>query len=74
MQYTYSIILMIEFFFLATPVPMISSIEFQIPSISVNESDGSVIVNLIRTGNLSDNITVCIDVTMVVDPDIIQRT
>ena len=73
MQYTYGIILMIGFFFLATPFPMTSSIEFQIPSISVNESDGSVIVNLISTGNLSDNITVCIDVTMVVDPNIIQR-
>ena len=49
------------------------SIEFQVPSISVNKSDGSVIVNLIRTGNHSDNITVCIAVTMVVDPNIIQR-
>ena len=43
------------------------------PNISVNESDGSVIVNLIRTGNHSDNITVCIDVTTVVDPAIAQR-
>ena len=49
------------------------SIEFQIPSVSVNESDGSVIVELVRTGNHTDNITVCINVTMIVDPAIVQR-
>ena len=52
---------------------MISSVEFQIQSTSVNEMDGSVIVDLIRTGNHSDNITVCIDIAMTVNPAIIQR-
>ena len=56
----------------ATVVPMIS-IEFQITSINVNESDGSVIINLLRTGNYSDNFTVCINITMIVDPAIAQR-
>ena len=49
------------------------SIEFQIPSVRVNESDGSVIVDLVRTGNHSNNFTVCINVTMIVDPAIAQR-
>ena len=56
----------------ATVVPMVS-VEFQIPSVSVNESDGSVIVELVRTGNHTDNITVCINVTIIVDPAIVQR-
>ena len=52
---------------------MISTVQFQVPSINVNESDGSVIVNLVRMGNNSDNITVCIAVTMVVEPAIARR-
>ena len=51
------------------------TIEFETASVTVNESDGSVTVNLVRrTGTLSDNITVCINITMIVDPAIIQRT
>ena len=51
------------------------TIEFETASVTVNESDGSVTVNLVRrTGTFSDNITVCINITMVVDPAIIQRT
>ena len=41
---------------------------------SVDEGNGTVTVNLARrTGTLSDSITVCINVTMLVDPAIIQR-
>jgi len=61
------------FTLIVTPAPIISTVQFQIPSINVNESDGSVIVNLVRAGNNSDNITVCIAVTMVVEPAISQR-
>ena len=50
------------------------SVEFQISSVSVNESDGTVIIDLVRTGNHSNNFTVCINVTMIVDPAIAQRT
>ena len=53
--------------------PMMVTIEFKPPSVTVNESDGSVTVNLLRTGNNSDNFTVCINVTMIVDPAIAQR-
>jgi len=52
---------------------MISIVQFQIPSINVNESNESVIVNLVRAGNNSDNITVCIAITVVVEPAIAQR-
>ena len=41
---------------------------------SVGEGNGTVTVNLARrTGTLTDNITVFINVTMLVDPAIIQR-
>ena len=41
---------------------------------TVDEGNGTVTVNLARrTGILSDNITVCINVTMLIDPAIIQR-
>ena len=48
-------------------------IEFETASVIVNENDGSVTVNLVRTGNQSDDISVCINVIMNVDPDIAQR-
>ena len=67
--------MLVEFLhlYVATPAPMISTVQFQIPNINVSESDGSVIVNLIRAGNNSDNITVCIAVTMVVEPAMARR-
>ena len=52
---------------------MVVTIEFQPPFPTVNESDGSVTVNLLRTGNHSDNFTVFINVTMTVDPAIALR-
>ena len=42
--------------------------------IPLSESNGIVTINLVRTGDLPDNITVCIRVTMLVDPAIVQRT
>ena len=41
--------------------------------ISVSEDNGTVTVNLIKTGDLSENITVCIRVTMLVDLAMVQR-
>ena len=52
---------------------MMVTIEFKPPSVTVSESDGSVMVNLSRTGSHSDNFTVCINITMIVDPAIAQR-
>ena len=52
--------------------PMVT-IQFEIGSVTVNESDGSVTINLVRMGNPTDNISVCISVMMIVDPAIIQR-
>ena len=52
---------------------MMVTIEFKPPSVTVNESDGFVTVNLLRIGNHSDNFTVCINITMIVDPAIAQR-
>ena len=49
------------------------TIQFDIGSSTVNESDGSVTINLVRMGNLTDNISVCIGITMIVDPAIVQR-
>ena len=50
------------------------TIEFDAATAIVNESDGSVTINLVRrTGTLSDNITVYIDIIMVMDSAIIQR-
>jgi len=51
---------------------MTSSIEFQIPNSTINESDGSVIINLVRTGNHSISITVYIAITMDEDPAVSQ--
>ena len=51
--------------------PMVT-IQFDIGSNTVNESDGSVTINLVRMGNHSDNITVCIGIVMIMDPAIVQ--
>ena len=48
------------------------TIQFDIGNSTVNESDGSVTVNLVRMGNLSDNITVGISIIMILDPGIVQ--
>ena len=48
------------------------TIEFEARNVSVIESDGSVTVNLVRTGNHSNNITVCINVIRVENPAIIE--
>ena len=40
---------------------------------TVNEDNRSVTFNLVRTGDLSENVTLCIRVTMIVNPAIIQR-
>ena len=53
---------------------LVVTIEFKTVSVSVNESNGAITINLVRrTETLSDNITVCINVTMIMDPAIIQR-
>ena len=57
----------------ATVVPMVT-IQFDIDTSTVNESDGSITINLVRMGNHSDNITVCIGIVMIVDPAIVQCT
>ena len=59
--------------FTATVAPMVT-IQFDIGSSTVNESDGSVTINLVRMGDLTDNISVCIGIIMIVDPGIVQRT
>ena len=53
--------------------PMVT-IQFDIGSNTVNESDGSVTINLVRMGNHSDNISVCIGIVMIMDPAIVQCT
>ena len=48
-------------------------IQFEATTAIVNENDGTVTVNLLRkTGTLSNNITLCIDIAMSLDPDISQ--
>ena len=49
------------------------TIQFDIGTSTVNESDGSMIINLVRMENLTDNISVCIGIIMIVDPAIVQR-
>ena len=49
------------------------TIQFEIGSVSVNESDDSVNVNLVRMGDQSDNISVYISVMTIMDPAIVQR-
>ena len=48
------------------------TLQFDIGTSTVNESDGSVTINLVRMGNHADNITVCIGIVMIVDPAIVQ--
>ena len=57
--------------YLSTVAP---TIEFEARNVSVIESDGSVTVNLVRTGNHSNNITVCIIVIRVENPAIVECT
>ena len=50
------------------------TIEFGARTFTTDEDNGTVTVNLARrTGTLSDNITVCINVTMIMDSAVIQR-
>ena len=73
MLYKRSLMVLFDFTFVCLVIPPMVTIEFETASVDVNESDGSVTVNLVRrTGTLSDNITVCIGITTVVDPAIIQ--
>ena len=53
---------------------MIVTVEFKSPSVTVNESDGSVTVELLRTGNNSDSFNVCISVMMNAESAIVERT
>ena len=53
--------------------PLVASIEFSTVMTSVSEDNGTITVNLVRTGDLSENITLCLRITMVVDPAIVQR-
>ena len=53
--------------------PLVATIEFNTVVTSLSEGNEIVTVNLIRTGDLSKITTVCIRVTMLVDPAIIQR-
>ena len=55
--------------FLPTVAPVI---EFEAGNVSAGESDGSVTVNLVKTGNHSNNITVCIDVIRDENPAIVE--
>ena len=48
------------------------TIQFDIGSSTVNENNGSVTINLVRMGDLTDNISVCIGIIMIVDPAIVQ--
>ena len=48
------------------------TIQFDMGINTVNESDGSVTINLVRMGDLTDNISVSIGITMIMDPAIIQ--
>ena len=52
----------IQFLYLSTLVPMVT-IEFEARNITVNERDGSVTVNLVRTGSASGSVTIYISVT-----------
>ena len=52
---------------------LVASIEFSAVMTTVNEDNGTVTFNLVRTGDLSENVTLCIRVTMLVNPAIIQR-
>ena len=64
---------MISFFVCSLVTPEVT-IEFEAVTFSVDEGNGTVTVNLARrTGILSDTITVCINITMIMDPAIIQR-
>ena len=62
----------IRIFQLAATVVSMVTIQFDIGASTVNESDGSVTINLVRMGILSDNITVCIGIIMIVDPAVDQ--
>ena len=53
---------------------MIVTVEFALPNVTVDESDGSVTVELLRTGNNSDSFNVCINVTMIPESAIAECT
>ena len=55
--------------FLPTVAP---TIEFEAGNVTASESDSSVTVNLVKTGNHSNNITVCINVIRVMNPAIVE--
>ena len=57
--------------FLSTVAPVI---EFEARNVSVIESDNSVTVNLVKNGNHSNNIIVCINVARVENSSIIECT
>ena len=48
------------------------TIEFEPRNVSVIESDGSVTVNLVKTGYHSNNITVYISITRIDNPGVIK--
>ena len=52
---------------------MIVTVEFNSPNVTVNESDGSVTIELLRTGNNSDSFNVCISIMMIAEPTIVER-
>ena len=49
------------------------TIEFEARTFTTDEGNETVTVNLVRAGTLSDTITVCINVTMIMDSAVIQR-
>ena len=57
--------------YFSTVAPTVS-IQFEARNVSVNESDGSVTVNLVKTGNHSNNITVYITITRIENPGIVK--
>ena len=56
---------------LSTVAPTVT-IEFEPGNVSVIESDGSVTVNLVKTGYHSNNITVYISITRIDNPGIVK--
>ena len=58
---------------LSTVAPTVA-IEFEPRNITVIESDGSVTVNLVKTGSHSDNITVYISITRIDNAAVVKCT
>ena len=65
-------LILLHSFYLLIVAPT-TSIGFEAGNVSVNESDGYVTVNLVKTGNHSNNITVYISIMRINDSAVTQR-